>query len=427
VVPPAEDNVAKYTALFVHADEMSPRPDIISPAEGTFFVVGDRLSLVGTAVDFSNNTLPDRAMTWEVQKIHDDQIDVFLDHTIGNHIQLEAAPGPEDFHAAANTFLRVVLTVIDANGRKAAVSRDIHPKKQSLEFQTEPPGLQIVLDNYYLTAPETIASWENHILRVMAPDQPPYFFQKWMDSGMGQNRTIVVSALEDHSTPKYTAVFAHADEMSPRPIILSPAEGSNFFVGEKLSLFGTAVDFQDKSLPETAMVWKVDLIRGYQTQVFLHRTTGNNILLEAAPGPNDFLAATNTFLRVILSVTDAKGRRATVGRDIYPKKQSLTFQTDPPDLQIVLDNYYVTAPETITSWENQLLHVTASDQPPFFFQYWSDGVDSPNRTVLVSSEGGTYTAHFVGPSTETSAGFETKAITFLISLAGVGACLLWPF
>jgi PKD repeat protein len=402
-----------------------PKAIMTSPAKGARFAVGDTLTLTGVGEDSNGQMLPITSMVWEVQQHHNTHYHPFLDPTAGNSIKLQPAPEPEDFLAATNSFLRVLLTVTDTNGLSKTVSRDVMPKKLSLRFETIPPESDLILDDYPATSPQTVISWENHPLRVDVLDQPPYFFSKWMDSDDSHNRTIVVPPAAD-AIPIYIALFARADETSPRPLIISPAEGAFFAVGDRLSLAATAVDFSDNTLPDSAMVWEVQLIYGEQVRVILDRTVGNNIKLEGAPGPDDFEKASNGFLRVVLTVIDDKGRTASVSRDIYPRKQSVTFETEPPGLLIVVDEYFIafTAPETITSWENNLFHVTAPDQPPYFFEHWSDGLDSHNRTLLVTSEGVTYTAHFGGVSMKTSAGFEkTAALVVFITVTAIG--LMW--
>jgi len=199
-----------------------PNVEIISPVEGTTFAVGDVLTLVGAGSDHLGNTLGELTqLTWEVRQHHANHFHPFLDEgTPGNNFAITEAPGPEDFFAAGNSYLEILLTGTDGDGISATVSRTIMPKTVNIDFDSEPTGLSISLDDEILTMPQRVLSWEKHNLQVQIPsDQGGYVFVAWKENSP-QNNTIVVPAA-DGAVPLYVAVFELAkteEDPIPAPV-----------------------------------------------------------------------------------------------------------------------------------------------------------------------------------------------------------------
>lgn len=194
-------------ALRIDAGNRPPIPTIGGPTDGTTFAVGDVMTLVGSATDPEEGVLADANLTWEVRQHHAAHYHPFIGETVGNNIALPPAPEPEDFAASTNSYLEVLLTATDSAGVSATVSRVIMPKVVELTFASEPAGLQLVLDDATITTPQTVISWENHSLRVEAPDQidaasQPWAFASWSDGG-AQDHSITVPA----SPASYSATF----------------------------------------------------------------------------------------------------------------------------------------------------------------------------------------------------------------------------
>lgn len=144
--------------------------------------------------------------------------------TAGNNIEVDPAPGPEDFFAAGNSYLEILLTGTDKDGISATVSRKIMPKTVNIDFDSEPTGLSITLDDEILTMPQRVLSWEKHKLQVKIPsDQGGYIFVGWKEKSV-QDSTIVVPAA-DGTIPLYVAVFevaATEDDPAPAPTAAVP-------------------------------------------------------------------------------------------------------------------------------------------------------------------------------------------------------------
>ena len=179
-----------------------PTPIIGDPAPGTTFAVGDVFTLSGSAVDGDGNRISELSMTWEVRQHHGSHFHPFLDPTAGNKITIDPAPSPEEFLAATNSHLEVILTATDMNGFAATVSTLVMPKIVYLGFVSNPPGMELLLDGYAVVTPVSVATWVNHPLKVEAKDQEGYTFQEWSDGGIATH-TIRVGTTNE----TYTATF----------------------------------------------------------------------------------------------------------------------------------------------------------------------------------------------------------------------------
>lgn len=177
----------------------------------------------------------------------------------------------------------------------------------------------------------------------------------------------------------------------------SPAAGATFAVGETVTLDGTGTDVEDGALPPSALSWTVLLHHGAHTHPFLGPLAGDGLTFEA-PAPEDLLAATNSWLEVVLTVTDSAGLTETVSRDLQPAKVDLTFATVPAGLGVTVNGAPLAGPSSVTSWEGWPLAV---DAPPQFgpggsfweLDSWSDG-GARAHVVVTPGAPATYAATF---------------------------------
>ena len=169
----------------------APRAFFDSPMNNTQYAVGDRLLLRGRGYDSLNRPLNASQLFWEVRLRHANHFHPFLERTAGNDFLLFPAPQPEDFMAATNSYLQVILTAVDANGIETRLQRDIFPKKELLDVDTIPSGLRVIVGGFSLTTPTTITSWQNHVLKFSVVDQDGYVFQSWNVGGACETSYLV--------------------------------------------------------------------------------------------------------------------------------------------------------------------------------------------------------------------------------------------
>lgn len=183
-----------------------PKATMTSPALNSQFKVGQKLRLVGSATESDGRPLAASQIFWEVRQHHAAHFHPFLDRTAGNDFDLQAAPEPEDFIAATNSYLEVIMYAVDSNGVTTTISRNVKPKLVAVDFDTTPRGLKVVADETVLTTPTTITTWENHNLRLNVNDQSPNNFVSWSISGNRQ--TIFKVPAAGSTNAKVTATFS---------------------------------------------------------------------------------------------------------------------------------------------------------------------------------------------------------------------------
>lgn len=211
-----------------------PSVRIVTPVEDATFAVGDLFTLVGEGSDSSGNPLDASALEWEVQQHHGDHFHPFFSGS-GYSAEIPPAPEPEDFSAAGNSYLKVLLTGTDSIGLSTTVERNIMPKTAYVDFDTIPSNLELSLDEEIVTTPYRVLTWENHNLRVSAIDQSGYTFKSW-SNGKDQSDIfkIPTGITGTDVVPAYAATFTASGGPAPGPSNQIVLVGDN---GEPKSAF----------------------------------------------------------------------------------------------------------------------------------------------------------------------------------------------
>ena len=195
--------------------------------------------------------------------------------------------------------------------------------------------------------------------------------------------TVQLTATDqnDDSSQAVTTIYIGT---LPKAVMESPAQGDEFSVGQELQLKGRATDSSGQPIPNNQIYWEVQQKHGNHYHPFLDAKYGNDFALQPAPPPEDYLAAGNSFLKVFMHVVDSNGLTKTIPRNIYPKKVLIDIDsTDRRGLTVLVDDFAVVTPATITSWQNHKLTLTVSDQGNFKFSSWTvDGQDSSAREQI---------------------------------------------
>ena len=197
--------------------------------------------------------------------------------------------------------------------------------------------------------------------------------------------TVQLTATDQsgHSSTAVTTIYIGK---LPTATMVSPAPGDEFIVGQRLQLSGTANDSSGRPIPNSQIYWEVIQQHGNHFHPFLDAKFGNNFALQPAPPPEDYLAAGNSYLKVFMHVVDSDGLIDTVPRKIFPKKIFIDIDsTGRRGLTVLVDDFAVVTPATITSWQNHKLVLTVSDQGNFVFTSWDvDGRRSTARKQIYS-------------------------------------------
>jgi glucose/arabinose dehydrogenase len=193
-----------------------PVATIAAPAQGSTFAVGQRITLIGTASDPEDGTVPAIRLHWRVWLHHNNHRHRFLDQ-FGNNLTF-TAPGPEDLAATTTSYLEIELTATDSLGlQSATVTRQLQPRLVDVTLNTVPAGLALTVNGSTDAAPRTFTSWEGYTLSIVAPAQPQpagewLMLAGWSDGPTVGNRTIVTLA----APASYTATF------EPAKVVFTP-------------------------------------------------------------------------------------------------------------------------------------------------------------------------------------------------------------
>ena len=208
---------------------------------------------------------------------------------------------------------------------------------------------------------------------------------------------------------------------APSAAITSPAAGATFRVGQTVTLTGSATDAQDGTLPASALSWAVLLNHnGSHTHPWFSGT-GNNLTF-TAPAPEDLDATDGSFLEIRLTATDSGNLTGGAQRNMQPSKITLTLDTEPASLDLVVNGRTVAAPYTFTSWEGWGLDLVAPNQEEWVFSSWSDGGAQAHRIVTPGAPT-TYTATFQASVTKGPLDLNTVAPCRLVDTRSAGPAL----
>jgi glucose/arabinose dehydrogenase len=195
------------TSRVIDAGNRPPALTITSPLTSTRFRVNDTITLQAQASDPEDGPLPASALTWTVQRVHAAHTHPFLQPTAGNGLTFQAPP-PEDFSAASNSYLQILVTATDSRGLTTSLAQDLLPRLVNLTFVTNPAGLHVDINGSPIVGPQTVVSWDGYALTANAPSQndasgQPWVFQTWSDGGAAQHTIVTPS-----SAATFTTTFA---------------------------------------------------------------------------------------------------------------------------------------------------------------------------------------------------------------------------
>ncbi len=177
----------------------------------------------------------------------------------------------------------------------------------------------------------------------------------------------------------------------PTAIISTPTEGARYNAGQSISFSGIGTDPEDGTLPASAFSWTVAFHHNTHTHPFLGPITGKT--LDSFVIPNTGELADDVWYRIYLSVTDSKGAKSEVYRDIYPNVVDLTFRTEPPGGTVVVDGQPQTTPYMVKSVVGMKRVVSAAAKD---FSEWSNG-GTREQTITTPANNTVYAAIFRAP------------------------------
>jgi Domain of unknown function (DUF4185) len=157
----------------------------------------------------------------------------------------------------------------------------------------------------------------------------------------------IVSNASGSVTSNPVRVLIGAPISPPLPQILSPSIDTRYAAGDTINFAGQGVDAAQVPLPASAFSWKVLFVHDNYTVPFLGCLTG--VTNGSFTIPTRGESATNVLFRILLTVTDSRGRQATVSREIFPRISTLTLLSQPAGMAVTLDGQPFTLPTILPS------------------------------------------------------------------------------
>ena len=194
-----------------------------------------------------------------------------------------------------------------------------------------------------------------------------------------------------------------AGNAPPSATIGTPSASLTWKVGDVIAFSGSATDPQDGSLPPSALSWSL----------ILHHCPSN---CHTHPLQNYSGTASGSFsapdheypshLELRLTATDSGGLTDTESVLLYPQTVTLTLQSQPTGLQLVLNGSSAAAPFTRTVITGSANSISAPSPQTlngatYAFGSWSDGGAATHN--ITASAAATYTASYGGRPSNTSA------------------------
>lgn len=87
------------------------------------------------------------------------------------------------------------MSAVDSFGVTKTISRQVGPRKVLINIFSNPPGLEVLVNEGPIVTPGTILTWQNQEIRLDVEDQNGYVFNSWNIKGL-QKRTYRVKAPE---------------------------------------------------------------------------------------------------------------------------------------------------------------------------------------------------------------------------------------
>jgi len=348
-----------------------PIATIDTPAAGTFYNAGTTISYSGSATDTEDGTLPASAYEWTI----------VFHHNIHTHPYLQFSgitSGSFDIDTLNETdpdvWYRIILTVTDSDGLTHTTFQDVLPNTVNLTIDTNPTGLQILVDSQPYTAPysvegvvgvtRTLGAFASQIL-----NGDIYDYDSWSDGG-----AIVHTILTPATDTAYTATYVIIPDVTAPVVSANPTGGT--FVGSV-----------DVTLSATDEVDPSPTI--YYTTDGSPATTGSPVYTSL------ITITTDTTLNFI--ATDSSGNVSLVGTESYvitiPTTVTLTIEAIdsngfPKNMYngIIVNGTTIATGFTPASYQITTgIEYTAfvADFNQYIFDHWEDGSTDSSRIITL--------------------------------------------
>mgnify|MGYP005850029457 CR=1 FL=1 len=192
----ARGEAASRPALLTVLPGSRPEAIIEAPPPDYIYSAGETIAFSGLGRDADDGDLPPDGLTWEVEFHFTRFAFPFMPPQTG--LRAGTFTIPDSGQTATSVFYRVILTATDSSGLSARAHVDIQPRVVSIDFQTEPPGLNVIIENNVRGTPHRMVSVAGMRRAIAAPPQTVdgvnYVFERWSDGGPAEHNYITPDA-----------------------------------------------------------------------------------------------------------------------------------------------------------------------------------------------------------------------------------------
>ena len=219
-----------------------PTVAIASPANGSYFSAND---MVMCTLDMSS---PDLTVEWNIQLLHDDHTHPILLKVPTPTTSFVVAPSGHDFEG--NTAIQIEVVVTDSTGLSASDMIIILPRKATVRFESQPPGLTVFVDGLPLVTPTEVVSLVGFLHSIRAPSRqclpgasaggsasgvvPVLEFSNWSDQGG------IAHVLATPTAQYTTVVVEYVNSTFSRDTLASSRQNTTLPVTDGLVLYFSA-------------------------------------------------------------------------------------------------------------------------------------------------------------------------------------------
>jgi len=206
--------------------------------------------------------------------------------------------------------------------------------------------------------------------------------------------TVSLRVTDTHGATSTATVTISVGNTPPTATIIKPTAATQWQVGELIGFAGSASDAQDGPLPASAMKWSLDIQHCPSNCHTHHITDWPGISAGSFTAPDHEYPS---YLTLSLQVTDSGGLKDTKSVRLDPRTVTLTLDSNPNGLNLVLNAGSAKAPFTRTVIMGSNTSISApspqtKNNGTLIFKSWSDGGAQTHNITANATK--TYTATF---------------------------------
>ncbi len=212
------DSIARVT---IYPGDEPPKPVIELPKPTMTWGVGQKITLIGSALNSNENKLTGLALYWSIriahcptgpENCHKHPLQVFAGLKEGSFL------APEHDYPS---YIEITLRATDKRGLAASKTIQIDPRTVQLSMSSNPPGIPLTAGLLSKPSPFALTAIEGSHVPISAPQTVQvnghtYTWQSWSDGG-ARTHTVLANA-----SAGYEARYTTPPEPLPGKDVISP-------------------------------------------------------------------------------------------------------------------------------------------------------------------------------------------------------------